>query len=266
MTEIRTNPQSAAPRLSIVVSTLNAGRTLARCLDSLAGQSFRDFEIIIIDGGSADDTSGIAARYGALVSHFQSEPDKGIYDAWNKALRLVRGEWICFLGADDRFTTPDALIAFSLDAVYPETTLVCARVDMTDATGTVVRSSGEAWELATMKKYMCVAHPGAWHHRSLFETYGEFDPSYRVAGDYEFLLRCTASIRAKFVPQALVTMELGGVSNRFFWRHVTENYSVLTRSAAAGRFHAVRFLLRASLGRTLRKLGFGSGGARSGDA
>ncbi len=260
MTEHRAMRRSATPRLSIVISTLNASRTLARCLDSVAAQSFRDFELIMIDGGSSDDTSEIAARYGPLVTYFNSEPDSGIYDAWNKALRLVCGEWICFLGADDRFTTPDALTRFSSMATYPEVTLVTARVDMTGTTGDVLRSSGQAWKLATMKKYMCVAHPGAWHHRSLFDTYGTFASAYRLAGDYEFLLRSAASIRAVFVPESLVTMQLGGISNRLFWLHVVENYSVLKGSSPSGRFYAMRFLLRAILGRGLRKLGLSTRG------
>ena len=84
MTEHRAMRRSATPRLSIVISTLNASRTLARCLDSVVAQSFRDFELIMIDGGSSDDTSEIAARYGTLVTYFNSEPDSGIYD-WSAA-------------------------------------------------------------------------------------------------------------------------------------------------------------------------------------
>lgn len=256
----RGNVLSKTPRLSIILSTLNAGRTLARCLDSIAQQHFRDFEVLIIDGGSSDDTAIIAAQYDPLVSHFQSEPDSGIYDAWNKALQLAHGEWICFLGADDQFTFPGALTKFAAAAVYPRTTLVSARVDMMSSNGTLVRTSGEPWESRTMKQYMCVAHPGAWHHRSLFGTHGQFSVAYRLAGDYEFLLRSAASIQAVFIPESLVTMELGGVSNRSYWLHVTESYSVLRKSPAGGRIHALRFLLRASLGRVARKLGLRSSG------
>jgi glycosyltransferase involved in cell wall biosynthesis len=242
------------PRLSVVISTLNAGQTLARCLDSLAAQVFRDFEVIVIDGGSKDDTAKISAGYGHVVTHFRSEPDTGIYDAWNKALRLSRGEWVSFLGADDRLATPQALSRFSSLANFPAVTLVSARVDMTGASGAVVRSSGEVWRLTTMKKYMAVAHPGAWHHRSLFDIYGNFDSGYRLAGDYEFLLRSTASIRAAFIPESLVTMQLGGISNRSYWLHVAENYSVLRKCPIGGRFHAMRFLLRASVSRILSRM------------
>jgi glycosyltransferase involved in cell wall biosynthesis len=250
---------SPSPRLSIVISTLNAGRTLARCLNSILEQDYRDFEVIIIDGASTDDTAAISALYGTLVARFQSEPDTGIYDAWNKALQYVRGDWICFLGADDRFTDSGALTQFAGSAVYPQTTLVSARVDMTDSSDTVVRVSGEAWALGTMKKYMCVAHPGAWHHRSLFDTYGNFSLAYRLAGDYEFLLRCAAAIRPVFIPESLVTMELGGVSNHSYWLHVRETYSVLRTSSTAGGFFAMRFLVRATLGNFLRKLRYRSG-------
>jgi glycosyltransferase involved in cell wall biosynthesis len=247
-------PRTASPRLSIVISTLNAGRTLARCLESVAGQNFRDFELIIIDGGSSDDTAVVIARYAPLVRHFQSEPDAGIYDAWNKAMRIARGEWICFLGADDKFATAEALTSFSMNAEYPDVTLVSARVDVTNGRGAIVRSFGQAWKLATMKKYMCIAHPGAWHHRSLFDAYGTFASEYRLAGDYEFLLRCAASIRPRFVSESLVAMELGGVSNRSYWLHVRETYRALKGTEFGGHFHSLRFLLRAVVSSAIRVL------------
>jgi glycosyltransferase involved in cell wall biosynthesis len=231
-------------------------------LDSIAAQSFDDFEVIIVDGGSSDDTSDVAARYGSLVSHFQAEPDSGIYDAWNKALQFARGDWISFLGADDSYAAPNALTKLSSKAVYPGVTLVSARVDMVDATGKVIRAMGESWSASRMKRYMCVAHPGAWHHRCLFDNYGKFSLKYRLAGDYEFLLRATPAIRAIFIPESLVTMELGGISNRLYWLHVVENYSALKEQSACGRFHAIRFLVRATLGRAYRNLGFGSNGIR----
>jgi glycosyltransferase involved in cell wall biosynthesis len=168
------HPQQPTPRLSIIISTLNAARTLARCLDSISAQLFRDFEVIIVDGGSVDDTGAISARYGPLISQFQSEPDSGIYDAWNKALEIARGDWICFIGADDWYTSPNALGKFAAAAAYPEITLVTARTAMTDSGGTVVRTYGVAWDAGRMKRYMCIAHPGAWHHRSLFNAYGSF--------------------------------------------------------------------------------------------
>jgi glycosyltransferase involved in cell wall biosynthesis len=244
--------RTASPRLSIVISTLNAGRTLARCLESVAAQHFRDFELIIIDGGSSDDTAVITARYAPLIGHFQSEPDAGIYDAWNKAMRIARGEWICFLGADDKLAKDNALTSFSSNAEYPDVTLVSARVDVTNRRGAVVRSFGQSWKPATMKKYMCIAHPGAWHHRSLFDTYGTFASEYRLAGDYEFLLRCAPSVRARFIPDSLVAMELGGVSNRSYWLHVRETYRALKKTQFGGRFHSLRFLLRAVVSGAIR--------------
>ena len=101
----------SVPFFTIITATRNAAAALQRLLDSLAGQTCRDFELVLQDGASTDGTTAVAeacrGRLPALV--VASEPDAGIYDAWNKALQRAAGEWILFLGADDRLAAEDTL-------------------------------------------------------------------------------------------------------------------------------------------------------------
>ena len=94
--------------ISVVISVLNGGATLEACLKSVFAQDYKSFEVIVIDGGSSDDTLDIIRRYSEQLYFSISEPDTGVYCAWNKALRVARGTWICFIGSDDRFATKDS--------------------------------------------------------------------------------------------------------------------------------------------------------------
>ena len=89
------------PRLSIINPTFNSAKTLSRCLDSVISQSFTDWEVLMMDGVSNDDTIKIASSYQDSRIRIYSEPDKGIYDAMNKGIDKAHGEWLYFIDSDD---------------------------------------------------------------------------------------------------------------------------------------------------------------------
>lgn len=95
--------KTAPPKVTIIIATYNAAPTLECCLQSIQHQNFNSWELIIIDGKSTDNTVDIIKKYRESIFYWDSETDKGIYDAWNKALTKATGEYICFLGADDYF-------------------------------------------------------------------------------------------------------------------------------------------------------------------
>ena len=101
----------ATPLFSIIIPTFNAGKTLSFCLDSVLIQSFQDFEILIIDAVSSDNTMSIVEEYAAANTAITwiSEKDKGIYDAMNKSISLAKGEWLYFLGSDDKLYDAEVL-------------------------------------------------------------------------------------------------------------------------------------------------------------
>lgn len=97
--------------ISIIIATWNAAKTLRRCLDSIVPQLTNETELILVDGGSKDDTNKIIDSYGDKIAVHISEPDKGIYDAWNKGVIHAHGDWIMFIGADDRLAQ-NALVEY----------------------------------------------------------------------------------------------------------------------------------------------------------
>jgi len=204
--------------VTVVTAVFNGAQTLERTIQSVLAQSYKNVEFIVIDGGSVDSTVDILRQYDQAIDYWVSEPDSGIYDAWNKGVRLASGDWIAFLGADDLYrenaletlvnrtrTDPDG----ALEYVSGKALFVVPELG-------VERVIGSPWSWGLFQKYMTVAHVGSLHHRKFFEKYGLFDTRYRICGDYELLLRAGDALRAGFVDAVTVTMRGGGISNRSF--------------------------------------------------
>ena len=207
-----------SPFITIITSTRNAARQLPNAIEAVRRQSYSNFEWIIIDGASTDKTIELIEEAGDVVDRWVSEPDSGIYDAWNKGLELARGEWICFLGADDWLWDPNILVKLSavLNQAYPLFRVVYGRVAIVNSAREVLFYEGIPWPKVRRRfqSLMCIPHPGLMHHHSLFEEHGFFDPSFRIAGDYELLLRELRHRNALFV-QEIVTagMSREGISS-----------------------------------------------------
>ncbi len=210
----------APPLISIVVAVFNRVGVLERCLDSIARQTFRACELLVADGGSTDGSLQLVearARGGQIAWH-DSLPDSGIYAAWNRALGHARGDWICFLGADDHFWSPESLerLAPHLAAAPPDCGVVYGSVMLLDAEGRELYRIGESWDAvrSRFRAVMCLPHPGLMHRRALFAAHGVFDESFRVAGDYELLLRELRDGEALFVNDLVVAgVGTGGLSS-----------------------------------------------------
>jgi hypothetical protein len=209
----------ASPFISIVTSTRNAARQLPNASNAMRQQSYSNFEWIIIDGASTDGTVELIQESGDIVDRWISEPDSGIYDAWNKGLELARGAWICFLGADDWLWDHDVLMKLStvLEQAYPPFRVVYGRVAIVNRAGEVLFYEGTPWPKVKRRfqSIMCIPHPALMHHRSLFEEHGFFDTSFRIAGDYDLLIRELRRRDALFVPDVVTAaMSREGISSR----------------------------------------------------
>jgi len=200
---------------SVITCVANGAATIEKTIKSVLRQISQDFEYLVIDAASNDGTPDILARYDDRIDYWCSEPDSGIYEAWNKALRLAHGEWILFLGCDDELCS-DALLKYSQLLSRHEgeaLQFVSSRVDLI-LNGKRLQTIGRAWKWPDFSTYMTAAHVGSLHHRSLFAEYGEFDTSYRICGDYELLLRPRARLRTAFLPEVTALATYGGVSNK----------------------------------------------------
>jgi glycosyltransferase involved in cell wall biosynthesis len=206
------------PLISIVVATRDCAETIDRCFRSVVGQTYPHVELVVIDGGSTDGTVSIIERYETEIAYWETKPDRGIYDAWNKALDHVSGDWVLFLGADDQFAGAAALAGIEQAAseADPRIRVVYGELDTVARDGAVLRRDGEPWPnvRAAFRNGMSIPHSATLHRRQLFEIVGRFDESYRIAGDYELLLRELIDRDALFVPGVLVRKGAGGLSDR----------------------------------------------------
>lgn len=143
-----------------------------------------------------------------------SEPDQGIYDAWNKGIERAKGDWIMFIGADDQLM-PNALESYrkfineNLGAFGID--LISSKVKMIDDKGNLVRIKGWPFLWPMFLKEMTIAHPGALHSKTLFKKYGNFDINYKIVGDYELLLRAKDSLESLYHDEISVIMSEGGL-------------------------------------------------------
>lgn len=199
--------------VSVIVAVLNRAATLQRCIDSVALQDYPNIELIVIDGGSTDGSVQVIHDRSAHIDHWESGTDRGIYDAWNKALEHAKGRWICFLGADDYFVDRDSLGDLVRLGEREDADLVCGRVWYVDERGERRFCLGSPFDWSRMKRSHSIAHTGMLHHRRLFERYGRFDAQFRIAGDYDFLLRVGPSVRASFLDRVYLAMGDAGVSS-----------------------------------------------------
>jgi glycosyltransferase involved in cell wall biosynthesis len=215
------------PRLSILIATWQAAATLEACLKSVFEQEFDDWELLIADGASTDGTADILRENEARFAWWASEKDKGIYDAWNKALARARGEYVCFLGADDALADRGALSRL-FDAIGD------AEFDVVTSIGRFADSdSGKTFEFGAAFDYRrigprtVVCHPGLLHRRTLFDQFGPFDIRYKIAADLDFLLRLPPDTRALHVDTVSVIVEAGGVSRANVLSRLKEQRDVL---------------------------------------
>lgn len=215
---VRTSKVEAEPLISVIVAVFNGVETLKRCIDSVSKQTYENSELIVIDGGSTDGTKDLIERNSQHIAYWESERDRGIYHAWNKALLHVKGEWICFLGADDYLCDCDALgrIASRLSVIGTSVRVVYGQVNLVNDNGGVLGTFGKRWsELRSsfLAGEALNIHQATFHHRSLFERHGRFDESFRIAGDYELLLRELRTNEALYVPSVVTAMQHGGISS-----------------------------------------------------
>jgi glycosyltransferase involved in cell wall biosynthesis len=202
---------SGVPLVTVITAVMNGAGTVKGCIESVLRQDYPNIEHIVLDGGSTDGTVDVLRRYDDRIALWRSEPDRGIYDAWNKGLVEARGEWICFLGADDEFL-PGAVRAYmALAANNPQAEYLSSKVKVLHASG-YARILGSPWTWRKFSKAMCTLHVGSMHRRSLFDSLGRYDTSYRIVADYEFLLRARDRLNTAYMPVITSMMRAGGMS------------------------------------------------------
>ena len=237
-------------RVSIITAVYNAAPTLEECLLSVRRQSYPEVEHIVIDGGSTDGSVEILQRHSSLLASWISQPDRGVYEAWNKGLSAATGEWIRFLGADD-VLLPDAVsgyltVCHGTDAQYISSLARLVRPSRPD------KIIGQPWSWPAFQLKMTTAHVGSLHRFGLFDKYGNYNTGYKIAGDYELLLRAGKNLDSMFLGEITAVVPAGGVSDRF--AALTEIRRAKIRTGGRNRFRAFWELWVESLKLVVRRV------------
>ncbi|OBI13336.1 glycosyltransferase family 2 protein [Mycobacterium sp. E2497] len=179
-----------APLFSVIIPTFNVATTLHACLDTIVRQTCTDFEVVLIDGASTDQTLGIASGFASKLGRrlvIRSDPDQGPYDAMNRGVALATGEWLLFLGADDTLYETDTLARVAtFIREHEPSDLVYGDVVMR-STGT--RHAG-AFDLDRLLFETNMCHQSIFYGRKLFAGIGPYNLRYRVWADWDFNIRC----------------------------------------------------------------------------
>lgn len=230
--------EAPALKISVVTAVFNNRETIGAAIESALSQVGVEVELIVIDGGSSDGTLEVLRGYGDRLAVLVSEPDRGIYDALNKGIQRATGDVVGFLHSDDLFADETVLariaaafVASGAGAVYGDLQYV-----RKDDPNVVVRywQAGEFSQSRLGWGWM-PPHPTFYVRRSVYERLGTFDLRYRIAADYDTVLRFLGrgNVRADYIPEVLVKMRLGGTSNRSFAnivRKSQEDYLALRRN------------------------------------
>lgn len=202
-------------KISIVVPTFNSAKTIRQCLDSLVSQTSLP-SIIIADGGSTDETMAIVKSYGDKISVSFSEPDNGVFDAWNKGLSHVKTPWVVFIGSDDFYYDTECLTALqneiasvpdSVGVIYPHIYKYVNEqiVDSSDNGPILMPRNGKF-------KNMPFTHCGSAHRVKAFDELGNFNSEFRIAGDFEFINRMMGKYSIHYAPSYKVCIGVEGLS------------------------------------------------------
>lgn len=256
-------------KITLITACRNSTATIRTAIESVLGQKGVDVEYIVVDGSSTDDSVAVFKEYEPRFNgrmRWISEPDKGMYDAINKGIKMATGDVVGILNADDVLESPDTLAhvagAFvdDVDAVYADIRFV-----KDDLNTTVRYYSAKHWKPWMLQWGKMPPHPSVYIRRSLLGQYGLYKLGYDIAADYELLIRYLrmAKLNTRYLNECLVRMRMGGKSTRGWKSFKTLNKEIVRGNLENGYFCCFPMLLPKYLFKIfefiLPKLGFNHG-------
>lgn len=208
-------------KVSIITAVINGVETIEDCIKSVLCQSYKDVEYVIIDGNSTDGTLDVINRYKNKIAKVVGESDKGIYDALNKGIKLATGDIIGFLHSDDFYANDriiekvaDVFMKYNVDSCYGDLQYVYKN----DTKKVIRHWKSSKYEHGKFKYGWMPPHPTFFVKKKIYDEYGYFNTNFKIAADYELMLRFLEGHRIStyYIPEVLIKMRLGGMSNRSF--------------------------------------------------
>lgn len=206
-------------KISIITVVWNNAATIKDAIDSVLSQAYDNIEYIVVDGASRDGTVEVVQSYGDKIAKFISEKDKGLYDAMNKGIGLATGDIVGILNSDDFYKSNDILGLVASEFINKNIDCLYGDLEYVDAIDTkkVVRYwKSKPYKEGLFKKGWHPAHPTFFIKREFYEKYGAFNLGFKIAADYEIMLRFLEryKLKSSYIPTTFVKMRLGGESNR----------------------------------------------------
>jgi len=204
-------------KVSVITVVWNNKDTIKDAIESVLNQTYENIEYIIVDGASTDGTLGIIQSYGNKVSKLVSEPDKGLYDAMNKGLKLATGDVVGILNSDDFYVDNEVIqkIVDTFDIKRVESVFAdLVYVKPSNLEKTIRYYDSSKFTPAKFAYGWMPAHPTFFVKREVYERYGVFKIDYKIAADYEILARFLHKydVNYAYLPEVIIKMRLGGVS------------------------------------------------------
>lgn len=209
-------------KISIITVTFNRAHIIRDCIESVLKQGFKDYEYIIVDGASKDNTVDILKEYESKFEgrmRWISEPDKGLYDAINKGIKTATGDVVGIINSDDFFHRTDsfniianAFADDNVDAIYADDRVVSHE----DVSNELRVTRADYFRVWMYRIGLMPGHQTFYAKRELFDKFGYYKIDYKIAADFELMLRFiyVNKVRAKYIPEVLMTFRVGGVSTQ----------------------------------------------------
>lgn len=220
-------------KITIITVCVNAEKTIKDTIESVLKQSYKDFEYIIVDGKSSDDTLKIISKYDDKRIRLISEKDKGLYDAMNKGIKLATGDIIGTINSDDILASED-IFQTIIDNFDENTDVIYANIkyyneDFSKVKRDFISGTKE-------NDYFCPAHPSMYVRKQIYEKIGTYNINYKIAADFDFMVRCNLNnVRYKYIDKYFVYMRYGGKSNGFvgYLENYKECFEILRQNKVA---------------------------------
>ena len=224
---------ASRPKFSIITVTYNAASVIGPTLESVIAQRYTDYEYILVDGGSKDDTVAKAKASGIEFAHIVSERDKGIYDAMNKGIALSTGDYLCFLNAGDAFYSPDTLQTIA-DAIADENELpdvLYGETAEVDDKRKFVRmrrlQAPEKLDWRSFRNGMLVCHQAFYARREIAPMY---DLKYRLSADVDWCIKVMKRAKKLVNVNATVVNYLqNGISLQYHRQSLIERFKIMSK-------------------------------------
>ena len=227
------------PLFTIITVVRNGEQTLERCIKSLRNQTFQDFEYLIIDGGSSDQTHKIIKQNLDIIDHSISEKDEGLYFAMNKGLKLARGSYVGILNSDDIYSSNTLELVQNAIKKNPDCDVIYGAMSYFDKPNQIHFIHSE--ELSKRMIY----HPTCFVSIDAYKKLGYFNTNYRIAADYDFILRCrNAQKNFLGLENVLATFSRGGISSKLRLRSIFETSEIQAKYNFEPRYLQFSKLMR----------------------